>query len=95
MPRLSPGITPAVVGTVIGPTAVALYELGGLHLFRAMPLLNVWVVVAVGGFGVWAGVRALRTGFVVVGVLCLLANGVILGRYGATLFPSAAHALFK
>ena len=82
MPRLRPEIASAVGGTLLGPTVVALYELGGLQVFRAMLLLNVWVVVAVGGFGVWAGVRALRTGFVVVGVLCLLANGVILGRYG-------------
>ena len=52
-----------------------------------MPLLNVWVVVAFGGFGLWAGVRAFRDGIVVVGVVCLVANAA-LGFYGflASLF---------
>ena len=68
--------------------AVVLYEAGALDLFRAMPLLNVWIVVALGGLGVWAGVRALRRGAVVVGGVCLLANASVLALYGflATFF---------
>ncbi len=88
MPLLRTGIVSAAAGTLVGPTAAILYESGGLHVFRAMPLLNIWVVVAFGGFGLWAGVRAFRDGIVVVGVVCLVANAAVLGFYGflASLF---------
>ena len=78
---LRPGIASVMVGSIVGPTAVVLHE-SGLHVFRAMPLLNLWGVVAIGGLGVWVGIRAVRRGLVVVGAVCLLANATVLGLYG-------------
>ena len=78
---LRPGIASAMVGSIVGPTAVVLHE-SGIHVFRAMPLLNVWGVVAFGGLGVWVGIRAVRSGVVAVGAVCLLANATVLGLYG-------------
>ena len=69
-----------MVGSIVGPTAVVLHE-SGLHLFHAMPLLTVWVVVAFGGLGVWTGILALRRGAIVVGALCLMVNAAVLGLY--------------
>ena len=71
-----------IVTAMVGPAAVVLYESGDLDLFRAMPLLNVWIVVGFGGLGSWLGLRAIRQGGVVVGGICLLSNVAVLALYG-------------
>lgn len=88
MSKAKPGLVLAAVGTVLGPTAGLLFESGALHVFQAMPLLNVWLVVLCGGLGLLAGIVAVRRGVVLVGAICLTVNGAVLGLYGflATFF---------
>ena len=61
---------------------MVLYETGNLDLFRAMPLINIWLVVLLGVVGGIAGVTALRRRMLLLGVVCLVANGAVLGLYG-------------
>jgi hypothetical protein len=78
----------ALVGVAVGPVGVVMYETGNLDLFRAMPLLNIWLVVLLGLVGVCAGAAAIGRGMVLSGVVCLIANAAVLGLYGflATFF---------
>ena len=54
------GIGVALAGTLVGPAGAWLYETGQLELFRAMPLLNVWLVVLCAVVGLCAGGAAVR-----------------------------------
>ena len=56
------GIGVALAGTLVGPAGAWLYETGQLDLFRAMPLLDVWLVVLCAVVGLCAGGAALRRG---------------------------------
>ena len=76
------GAVTAVIGAVAGPVGVLMYETGNLDLFRAMPLINVWLVVLLGVIGVCVGATAVRRGTVVLGIVCLVANSAVLGLYG-------------
>ncbi len=75
-------VTLALTGLLVGPTAVLLYETGRLDFFQAMPLLNVWAVVVCGLIGLGAGAAAVRRRAVLLGIICLVANGAVLGLYG-------------
>lgn len=82
------GVIAVLVGVAAGPVGAIMYETGNLDLFRAMPLLNIWLVVLFGVVGVCAGAAALARRMVLIGVVCLLANAPVLGVYGflATFF---------
>ena len=72
----------ALAGTLVGPAGAWLYETGQLDLFRAMPLLNVWLVVVCAVVGLCAGGTALSRGRPWWGGLCVILNTAVLGLYG-------------
>ena len=72
----------AAVGAVVGPISAWMYEAGHLDLFRAMPLLNVWLVVLCAVVGLCAGGAAVRRGRAWLGGVCLTMNAAVLGLYG-------------
>ena len=75
-------VTTVAVGAAVGPVAVILYETGRLDLFRATPLLNIWLVVICGLLGVAVGVAAVRRRIILAGVICLITNAAVFGLYG-------------
>lgn len=82
------GVVTALIGIVAGPSSVWLYESGQIDLFRAMPLLNIWLVVLVAVTGLCSGVAVFRRGRVWLGGVSLPVNTAVLGLYGflATFF---------
>ena len=76
------GLGVTLAGALVGPAGAWLYETGQLDLFRAMPLLNVWLVVLSAVVGLCAGGAAVRRGHPWVGGLCLAINTAVLGLYG-------------
>lgn len=76
------GVGVVLAGTLVGPAGAWLYETGQLDLFRAMPLLNVWLVVLCAIVGLCAGGAALRRGRPWLGGLCVILNTAVLGLYG-------------
>lgn len=86
--RGGPGVVGALVGILAGPSSVWLYEAGQIDLFRAMPLLNIWIVVLTAMTGLCLGVAVFRRGRVWLGGVSLLVNTAVLALYGflATFF---------
>ena len=81
-PRVRRGIPLAVAGAVVGPVAAWLYEAGFLDLFRALPLLNLWLVVLFAVVGTCVGGASVRQGGGWLGGLCVVMNTAVLGLYG-------------
>ena len=79
---IGPGIGVALAGALVGPAGAWLYETGRLDLFRAMPLLNVWLVVLSAIVGLCAGGAAVRRGHPWWGGLGVAINTAVLGLYG-------------
>ena len=76
------GLAGTLIGALVGPGGAWLYETGQLDLFRAMPLLNVWLVVLCAVVGLCVGVAALRHGRLWLGGLGVILNTATLGLYG-------------
>lgn len=74
---LAAGIT-----SLIGPTGAALYETGHLHLFANAPLLEVWVLAALGALCAGIGALSIWRGAKVAGIVCFLTNAAVLALYG-------------
>lgn len=72
----------AAVGAIVGPAAAWLYEAGHLDFFRAMPLLNLWLVVLFAVVGTCAGGALVRQGRGWLGGLCVVMNTAVLALYG-------------
>ena len=79
---IGPGVGVALAGALVGPAGAWLYETGQLDPFRAMPLLNVWLVVLCAIVGLCAGGAAVRRGRPWLGGLCIVLNTAVLGLYG-------------
>ena len=70
----------AGVTSLVGPTCAALREAN--HLPRLDPYLEVWLLAAIGAFGVGIGVLSICRGAKVAGIVCFLTNAAVLGLYG-------------
>ena len=66
----------------IGPTGAVVSETDRLHLFVKDPLIEMWVLTALGALGTCIGVLAVSKGARIAGAVCILTNAAVLVLYG-------------